>query len=188
MTGRAQTSGDADLRAGADAREVTFAVLTASDRRASGEAEDTSGPAVRAMLENRLGARCLGAAILPDDHERLAAKLADWADHGAADGEPPPDLICTTGGTGLAPRDVTPEATRAILHREHTGIPELMRLRCLEHSPHTYLSRAAAGTRNRTLVINLPGSERGAVESLEAILDVLPHAIRTLRGEDHRPA
>ena len=161
---------------------IRFSVLTASDRCAAGTSEDTSGPAVRRMMEERLGGACAGAAVLPDDASRIGAKLVAWCDAPAHDA---PDLILTTGGTGLGPRDVTPEATRAVLEREHAGLVELMRSRCFERTPLAALARGIAGTRRRTLIVNLPGSERGATESLDAILDVLPHAIRMLRGADH---
>lgn len=161
---------------------IRFAVLTASDRCAAGEAQDTSGPAVRSMMESRLGGECVEAAVLPDDETRLSAKLRAWCD--GARGEAP-DLVLTVGGTGLGPRDVTPEATRAILEREHPGIAELMRAHGIQKTALAALARGVAGTRRRTLIINLPGSERGASESLEALLDVLGHAVRMVRGGDH---
>jgi len=162
-----------------------MAVLTLSDRCSRGLTIDTSGPALAEMVQHRLGAEVVRRACLPDDRSLIAQTLRDWADDPAA-----PDLILTTGGTGLAPRDVTPEATLEVLERRHSGLMELVRRRCYEKTPRAYLSRGEAGVRGRTLIINLPGSRRGAVESLEALLDVLPHAIETLRGEvqdDGRP-
>lgn len=157
---------------------IRAAVLTASDRCSRGQAEDRSGPALREMLIERLGAQIVDHACEPDEVERLARVFREWC-------EPQRriDLVVSTGGTGLAPRDVTPEAARAVFEREHAGLMELARLRCFAKTPKTYLSRGVAGTRNRTLIITLPGSPRGATENLEALLDVLPHAIETLRGE-----
>lgn len=157
---------------------IRAAVLTVSDRCSRGEAEDRSGPALREMLVARLGAEVVDHACEPDELERLARVFREWS-------EPQRriDLIVSTGGTGLAPRDVTPEAARSVIEREHAGLMELARLRCYDKTPKTYLSRGVAGTRNRTLIITLPGSPRGATENLEALLDILPHAIETLRGE-----
>lgn len=164
---------------------IRFAVLTASDRCSRGVTIDTSGPALRDLLQRELGAQCVAMACTPDERDVIAGQLQQWCDGGEGI-----DLIVTTGGTGLAPRDVTPEATRLILEREHSGLMELARLRCLEKTPRAYLSRGIAGTRARTLILNLPGSTRGAVENLQAIFDILPHAIETLRGDvqdDGRP-
>ncbi len=164
---------------------IRFAVLTVSDRCSRGAATDTSGPALRRLLEETTSATCVAAACVPDEQPAIAGQLQQWSDGG--DGI---DLIVTTGGTGLAPRDVTPEATRTILHREHAGLMELARLRCMVKTPRAFLSRGVAGTRGRTLILNLPGSQRGSTENLQAILDILPHAIETLRGDvqdDGRP-
>jgi molybdopterin adenylyltransferase len=162
-------------------RPIRFAVLTVSDRCSRGQAQDTSGPALRQLIEEALGGQCVATACLPDETDAIASQLQQWCD---APGDTAAiDLAVTTGGTGLAPRDVTPEATLAILHREHPGLMELARMRCLPKTPRTYLSRGIAGTRARTLILNLPGSQRGATDTLQALLDVLPHAIETLRGE-----
>lgn len=164
---------------------IRVAVVTISDRCSRGGAVDTSGPALQALARERLGAEIVASVCVPDE----APLIADHLRRLAA-GEGAPDLILTTGGTGLAPRDVTPEATLRVIERRHAGLMELIRRRCYDKTPRAYLSRGEAGTRNRTLIINLPGSERGAVESLEALLDVLPHAIETVRGEvqdDGRP-
>jgi len=157
---------------------ISVAILTVSDRCARGETTDTSGPALADMVEQQLGGRVVATATLPDDRSLLAEQLRTWA--GDA---PKPDIILTTGGTGLAPRDHTPEATLDVIERRHAGLMELIRRRCYEKTPRAYLSRGEAGTLDQTLIINLPGSLRGATESLEALLDVLPHAIETLRGE-----
>jgi len=157
---------------------MTFraAVLTVSDKGARGERVDTAGPAVAGLLRDA-GAEIAAAAVLPDDRGRIAAQLRRWADEDGV------DLIVTTGGTGLSPRDVTPEATLDVADREVPGLAELMRQEGRRSTPMAALSRAAAVTRGRTLVVNLPGSERGARESLTAVLDLLPHAIELLRGE-----
>ncbi len=164
---------------------IRVAILTVSDRGARGETVDTSGPALADLARERLGANIVATACQPDERDRLADQLRAWATR-----DPKPDLILTTGGTGLAPRDVTPEATLDVIQRRHSGLMELIRRRCYEKTPRAYLSRGEAGTTDRTLIINLPGSTRGATESLEALLDILPHAIETLRGEvqdDGRP-
>lgn len=157
---------------------ITAGILTVSDRGARGETEDISGPALCRMLETKLGARILVTACVPDEPDDIAATLTRWAHD-----SPRPDLLLTTGGTGLAPRDQTPEATRRVIERPHPALLELARMRCYTITPRTYLSRGEAGTIGSTLVINLPGSPRGATEMLEAMLDILPHAIETLRGE-----
>lgn len=164
---------------------IRAAVLTVSDRCSRGLAVDTSGPALQAMLRDRLGASIVATACLPDEIPALSACFVDWSQP-----ERGIDLILSTGGTGLAPRDLTPEAARAVFHREHAGLMELARARCAAITPRTYLSRGVAGTINRTLILTLPGSVRGATENLQALLDILPHAIETLRGEvqdDGRP-
>lgn len=158
---------------------ITLAVLTISDRCSRGEATDTSGPALAEAAASRLGAQVVASACVPDEIEQIVNQLRAWAiDH------PRPELILTTGGTGLTPRDVTPEATLQVLERRHAGLLELARLRCLEKAPRAFLSRGEAGTIATTLIINLPGSPHAAVEFFEALVDVLPHAIRMLRGED----
>lgn len=164
---------------------IKLAILTASDRCSRGQTVDTSGPALASMAP-QFGAVVVATRCLPDERDRLAQQLRQWALV-----DPKPDLILTTGGTGLAPRDVTPEATLDVLQRHHHGLIELIHRRCYEITPRTYLSRGVAGTLGQTLIINLPGSQRGATESLQAIVDILPHAIATLRGEvkdDGRPA
>lgn len=164
---------------------IRIAILTCSDRCSRGQTVDTSGPALARLITEQLSGIVIATACLPDDADQISDKLVEWAE-----AIPPIDLILTTGGTGLAPRDVTPEATARVLERRHPGLLELARLRCLNKTPRAYLSRGECGTLRRSLIINLPGSERGASETLQAILDLLPHAIETLRGEvqdDARP-
>jgi molybdenum cofactor synthesis domain-containing protein len=158
--------------------EIVAAVLTISDRASRGEREDASGPAVAVELE-KLGATVAVKEILPDDQETISERLKVLADQGKV------NLICTTGGTGFAPRDTTPEATKAIIEREAPGLAELMRLRSLEKTPLAPLSRAICGIRGRTLIVNLPGSTRGAVQNLAAIRAVLPHAMSLLSESQH---
>lgn len=156
---------------------ITVAVLTVSDRCSRGESQDTSGPALVELVQTRLGAEVVATGLVEDDRETIADKLRTWTQYA-----PKPDLLLTTGGTGLSPRDVTPEATLSVLERRHSGLMELARMRCYAITPLTYASRAEAGTLERTLIINLPGSRKGATETLEALLDVLPHCIKTLKG------
>lgn len=168
---------------------IRAAVLTVSDRCSRGEATDTSGPALCVMLQERLTAAIAVTRCLPDERDQLAACFLEWS-RVDAHGRAHIDLVISTGGTGLAPRDVTPEAARSVLEREHSGLMELARLRCMTKTPRAFLSRGVAGTIARTLILTLPGSLRGSTENLEALLDVLPHAIETLRGEiqdDGRP-
>lgn len=162
-------------------KPIRIVVLTISDRCSRGEAEDTSGPALCELASQKLGAEVVAAACIPDERDLIAQRLLQLAE------DPAPDLILTTGGTGLAPRDVTPEATRKIIEREHPGLVQLMQLRCFQKTPMTFLSRGVAGTVRQSLVINLPGSRKGSTECLQALLDILPHAVQTLRGEakDH---
>ncbi len=156
---------------------IRAAVLTISDRCARGVATDTSGPALQRMLREKLDAEIAGTALVPDEADRIAGAFREWSSpHQGI------DLALSTGGTGLAPRDVTPEAALRIIERQHAGLMELVRARCAAITPLTYLSRGVAGTAGRTLIITLPGSERGATECLAALLDILPHAIGTLRG------
>jgi molybdenum cofactor synthesis domain-containing protein len=158
----------------------TAAVLTVSDRCARGATRDTAGPALAELVRQELPAEIVAIACVPDERAQIAAQLRAWALTA-----PRPDLILTTGGTGLSPRDVTPEATRDVLERRHAGLHELMRLRCYPQTPRAFLSRGEAGAVGRTLIVNLPGSPRGSAEFLRAILDILPHALEAVRGEEH---
>ncbi len=160
----------------ADVVPVRVGVLTVSDRSARGEREDLGGPAVaEAVVKGLAGAVVVERAVVPDDRPLIAATLQRWADELGL------DLILTTGGTGFAPRDVTPEATLDVVERLAPGLAEAMRAASLRITPHAMLSRVAAGIRGRTLIVNLPGSPKGAVENLAVILPVLPHAIELLR-------
>jgi molybdopterin adenylyltransferase len=161
---------------------MNVGVLTLSDKGARGERVDTSGPAIAELL-TPLGATIRRAEVLPDDFDSIVAALTAWSDSGEL------DLIVTTGGTGLAPRDVTPEATLRVVDRLAPGLAELMRAEGLRHTPMAALSRAVAGVRGRTLIVNLPGSEKGVRENLSILLPLLPHAVETLRGAagDHGP-
>ncbi len=151
-------------------------VLTVSDAGSRGEREDTAGPAVAAML-SEAGFEVVERALLPDAPEKITAQLRRWADDdGLA-------LAVTTGGTGLAPRDRTPEATAAVLDYRVEGMAEAMRAAGLASTPMAMLSRGLAGVRGRTLILNLPGSERGARENLATVMPVLRHAVEQLRGE-----
>ena len=157
------------------------AVLTISDSVSAGTRADRSGPAVRDRLE-QLGWSVSVMEAIPDETSEISARLATLADGGQV------SAIFTTGGTGVAPRDVTPEATRAVIDREIPGLGELMRARGRQATPLAVLSRSVAGTRGRVLIVNLPGSPKGAVESLDAIVELVPHVLELLRGRtEHIP-
>lgn len=153
------------------------AILTISDRSSQGVREDASGALVRELVTAGLAAEVVAYRVVPDERPQIEAALCEWADARVA------DLVLTTGGTGLAPRDITPEATRAVLEREVPGIPEAMRAASLRKTPFAMLSRMAAGTRGNTLIINLPGSPKAVRENLAVILPVLPHALEKLMGD-----
>ena len=157
---------------------LRFGILTLSDRSARGERADSSGPALAALVEAE-GWSVTRQAILPDDESAIRAMLSEWADSGEL------NVILTTGGTGFSPRDVTPEATRAVIEREAPGLAEAMRASSLKITPHAMLSRIVTGIRKKTLIINLPGSPKGAVENLQVVMPVLPHALQLLQ-EDPR--
>lgn len=153
---------------------IRACVLTMSDRGAAGLRQDTSGPALCKRLEEA-GIKILSSKIIADERALIAEALIRLSGDGA-------DLIITTGGTGLSPRDITPEATLDVIEREVPGIPEAMRMAGMQKTNRAMLSRGIAGVRGSTLIINLPGSLRAALENLEAVMDVLPHAIEKLKG------
>jgi molybdopterin adenylyltransferase len=155
---------------------IRFGVLTVSDRSARGERTDASGPALVEAIRAQ-GWEVAAQAIVPDELVRLKNALVEWADGGGM------DVILTTGGTGFAPRDVTPEATSVVIEREAPGLAEAMRQASAAKSKHAMLSRAVAGIRGKVLIINLPGSPRAAVENLQTVLPVLEHAIELLRDD-----
>ncbi|MBI5944673.1 MAG: MogA/MoaB family molybdenum cofactor biosynthesis protein [Chloroflexi bacterium] len=155
---------------------MRFGILTISDRSSRGERADASGPALADLVraQNWLVTE---QAILPDEESAIRAALTDWVDSRKF------DVILTTGGTGFAPRDVTPEATRAVIERDAPGLAEVMRSESMKKTPHAMLSRAVAGIRKRTLIVNLPGSPKGALENLQTILPVLSHAVQLLSDD-----
>jgi molybdenum cofactor synthesis domain-containing protein len=157
---------------------MRVAILTISDTVSRGERPDRSGPAVRERCA-KLEWKIVIEEILPDDQAKLSTGLARLADAGDV------DAILTTGGTGLGPRDVTPEATKEICEKLVPGLSELMRERGRQSTPRAVLSRAVVGVRGSVLIVNLPGSPKGAVESLDAVADLLPHAVEVLRGARH---
>jgi molybdopterin adenylyltransferase len=159
---------------------MLLAVLTISDRCSAGQMTDTAGPAVAEIVRREWPQAEIEAALLPDDEDAIAAKLEEFASKPAA-------LVLTVGGTGLGPRDRTPEATRRIIDREAPGLAEAMRAKGAERNPYAWLSRGVAGLRGVTLIVNLPGSKRGAEESLEAILPLLRHAIEVAAGGKSHP-
>lgn len=155
--------------------EYTAAVITVSDKGSRGERRDTSGPALVELLK-QAGYRVVETCIIPDEYEQIRQTLIRCSDQlGVA-------LAVTTGGTGFSPRDVTPEATLAVLEREARGIPEAMRYASLQITPRACLSRGVAGIRQKTLIVNLPGSRKAAVENLSAVLPALGHGLDVLRG------
>ncbi len=155
------------------------AILTVSDRSAQGIRDDQSGAVIRELITAGMQAEVVAYRVVPDEQPAIKAALYDWADRNAA------DLILTTGGTGLAPRDVTPEATRAVIEREVPGIPEAMRAASLAVTPYAMLSRMVAGTRGRCLIINLPGSPKGVRENLTVVLPALAHGLDKLLGDSN---
>ena len=152
------------------------AILTLSDKGARGEREDLSGPALSDWL-NRQGVVVESMSLIADDFDQIVATLEQWTV------PPAHDLVLTTGGTGVSPRDLTPDATGKVIDRELPGFAERMRQESLKKTPHAIISRALAGIRRRTLIINLPGSPKGAIENLEAVWPAVPHAIAKIQGD-----
>ena len=155
--------------------EFSYAALTISDAGSKGERDDTSGDAIVELMSDA-GFTQVDRKTVPDERDLIIAALAGWCDAARA------DVVVTTGGTGLGPRDVTPEATRAVIDIEVPGISEAMRMETLKNTPFAMLSRAVVGVRNGCLIVNLPGSPTGVRETLEVALRSIPHAIEMIRG------
>ncbi len=155
-----------------------IAVLTISDKCSKGEREDKSGKIVQELIK-QVPAEIVKYEIIPDEPDLIKEKLINYCDNLKV------DLVLTNGGTGFTARDFTPEATREVIEKEVPGIPEAMRTSCLRFTKRAMLSRAIAGIRNKTLIVNLPGSSQGAKESLEAILEALPHGLDMVLGKEH---
>lgn len=155
---------------------LRVAVLTVSDRSSRGERPDRSGPSLVDMILKQ-GWLVTETAIVPDEIDLIQNTLMTWCGSGHI------DLVLTTGGTGFSPRDITPEATQAVIQRQAPGLVEAMRLESLKTTPHAMLSRGIAGIRNRTLIVNMPGSPKAALENLATILPVLPHAVELLKED-----
>jgi molybdopterin adenylyltransferase len=154
---------------------MRIAILTVSDAASRGERTDSSGDSIVVWAETR-GAEVVDRTLVPDESGRIVPVLLGWCDRDEA------DLVLTTGGTGLSPRDITPEATRVVIEREAPGIAERLRVTAIERFPRAALSRGLAGVRNRTLVVNLPGSPGGVRDALQALEPIIDHAVEIVRG------
>jgi molybdopterin adenylyltransferase len=154
---------------------IRVGILTVSDRSSRGERPDASGPVIRELISAEMGALITHEAVVPDEQDTIAQLLREWSTQ--------VDVVLTTGGTGFAPRDVTPEATLAVIERRAPGLEEAMRADSLKKTPHAMLSRAVAGIRGRCIIVNLPGSPKAVRENLAAILPALPHGVRLLKDE-----
>jgi molybdopterin adenylyltransferase len=161
---------------------VRAAIITVSTSRAAGQGRDEGGPKLAEFAE-RIGAEISGREVIPDDQETIEERLRYWADRERC------ELVLSTGGTGMSPTDVTPEATRAVIEREAPGIAEAMREASRTHTPHWMLSRAVAGIRGRSLIVNFPGSPKSIEQAGEAIAKALPHAVELIAGRrtSHEP-
>jgi molybdopterin adenylyltransferase len=162
------------------AKRMLIAVLTVSDRCSKGLLTDTAGPAAAALLKSQWPDAEIRTALLADEEDAIAAWLEEVSSHGAA-------LALTVGGTGMSPRDRTPEATRRVIEREAPGLAEAMRANGAKSNQFAWLSRGVAGLKGNTLIVNLPGSKRGAYESLESILPLLRHAVEVAGGGQNHP-
>ena len=152
-------------------------IITISDKGAAGTREDLSGPEIKNIIVS-LPAEVKEYEIVPDVKDLIANKLKEWTDNKGI------DLIITTGGTGISPRDVTPEATREVIEKEIPGMSEVMRMESLKKTPHAMISRAVVGIRHHSLIVNLPGSPKAVKENLQAILPALPHTLSKLKGDE----
>ncbi len=159
---------------------IKVAVLTLSDKGSKGERKDDSGPAIKEIVKEEMGAEIVAYDILPDVKNEIIRKLIEFSNKA--------DIVLTTGGTGLSPRDVTPEATLEVIDREIPGIAEAIRIEGLKFTNRAMLSRAVAGIRGNSLIVNLPGSPKAVRENLAIIADVLPHAIEKIKGSDEECA
>ena len=160
---------------------IKAGVITVSDKGSAGQREDQSGPEVERILKT-IGIEVIRRAIIPDEIHEIRDILVDFADHQKI------DLIITTGGTGVTPRDVTPDATLSVIDKEVPGMAEAMRRESYKITPHALISRAVAGIRGRALIINLPGSPKGVRENLAVLLSSLPHAIEKIKGDERECA
>jgi molybdenum cofactor synthesis domain-containing protein len=160
--------------------KYSLGILTISDAGSKGEREDTSGDAINEIMSG-LGFRLALRDIVPDEPDQISERLSDWCDGGEV------DVVLTTGGTGLGPRDVTPEATRAVIELEVPGIAEAMRMLTIENTPMAMLSRSVAGVRAGCLIVNLPGSPKGVRETLAIAVQAIPHALEMIRGRRTHP-
>ncbi len=158
--------------------QIQVGILTCSDRGARGERADVSGPTLHNLVVDRLGAKVGQYKVVPDDRMAIETTLVEWVDEGHL------DLIFTTGGTGFSPRDVTPEATRAVVDREAPALTQAMLFESLRITPYAMLTRATAGIRKRSLIVNLPGNPKALTENFTAVAEVLPHAVDIVRGLD----
>ncbi len=156
---------------------IRAAIVTVSDRGYTGQREDVSGPLL-ADLVRQMGAEVARQAIVPDERDEIVALLVSLADEMAL------DLVITTGGTGVTPRDVTPEATQAVVEREMPGLAEVLRFEGYRQTPLAVISRGVAGIRGKTLIVNLPGNPRAVRQGMETLSPILPHAVQMIRGED----
>lgn len=160
---------------------LTLGIITVSDRSSQGQRPDASGPALVSKVTAQ-GWQVVRQTVIPDEIDQISAVLQEWADSGVL------DVILTTGGTGLSPRDVTPEATEAVIDRLIPGVAEAMRAASVQVTAHAMLSRGIAGVRGKTVIVNLPGSPKGALENLQVVLPVLVHAVRLIKSDPRAEA